>query len=287
MQSSRETRPDKTTRSRALVAILILSLVLAWVVLDRAGEVNPIRDAFSRVTSPIQYVLKQVVSPVTRLGKRLSRIASLAEDNEALEEQVAQLRHQIALLQEAQIENETLRRQLNFKSAVPQYQLLSAEVIGHDVNGLLQYLVIDRGRDDGIERGMPVLTAEGLVGRISQVSASSSVVMLITDPSSSISALIQRSRATGVVQGYPGYQLRMRYIPQGNTVEPGDMVLTSGLGGNFPKRLLIGQIASVKHEDIEMFQEAEILPAVNLRDLEVVMVLLNFAPIEMDPGLEE
>jgi len=287
MQSPREVQPRKILRSRALVTILVLSLVLAWLVLDRTGETNPLRDAFSRVISPIQYVLKKAVGPVARLGRQFSRIGSLAEDNDALERQLAQMRTQIALLQEAQIENETLRRQLNFKSAVPQFQLLSAEVIGHDVNGLLQYLIIDRGRLDGIERGMPVLTAEGLVGRISQVSVDSSVVMLITDPSSSISALIQRSRATGVVQGYPGYKLRMRYIPQGDTVEPGDVVLTSGLGGNFPKRLVIGQIASAKHEDIEMFQEAEILPAVNLRDLEVVMVLLNFAAIEMTPGLEE
>jgi rod shape-determining protein MreC len=73
----------------------------------------------------------------------------------------------------------------------------------------------------------------------------------------------------------------MRYIPQEEAVSPGDIVLTSGLGGNLPKRLIIGQIASVEHQDVMMFQEAKVIPSVNLRDLEVVMVLLNFTPIEL------
>jgi rod shape-determining protein MreC len=129
---------------------------------------------------------------------------------------------------------------------------------------------------------MPVLTAQGLVGRISEVSAGSSKVMLITDSSSSVSALIQRSRATGMVQGYPGGELIMRYIPQGDQVQPGDIVITSGLGANFPKRLVIGQVVSVENADVQMFQEARLVPAVNLHDLEFVLVLLNFSPIDVE-----
>jgi len=265
-------------RSRAAVIILVLSLILAWLVLDSMGASNPLRDAFSRILSPVQFAMKRMVSPLSRLASTAGHLGSLQEESEVLRRENAELRNQIVLLQEAKIENETLRRQLNFKSAVPSHHLLSAEVIGHDPNDLLQYLLIDRGTTDGIRPGMPVLTAEGLVGRISEASANSAKVMLITDPSSSVSALIQRSRATGVVEGYPGHELLMRYIPQGDTVAPGDMVLTSGLGGNFPKRLVIGQVASVKHKDVEMFQEATLIPAVNLRALETVMVLLSFAP---------
>jgi rod shape-determining protein MreC len=212
---------------------------------------------------------------------RINRLADLEEQNEALRHENLMLRHELTLLQEARIENETLRRQLNFKSAVPNYQLLSAEVIGHDPSNLLQSLIIDRGHKDGIEVGMPVLAAEGLVGRISETSANSSKVMVLTDPSSSVSSMIQRSRATGLVQGHIASELYMRYIPPGDTVDPGDMVLTSGLGGNFPKRLVIGQVSSVDRQDVQMFQEARIIPAVNLRNLEVVMVLLNFTPPDL------
>jgi len=267
-------------RSRAAVVILVLSLILAWLVLDILGASNPIRDIFSRVVSPIQFVIGRAVRPLSHLVSTVRHLGGLQSENEVLRRENAELRSQIVLLQEARIENETLRRQLNFKSAVPSRHLLSAEVIGHDPTDLLQYLLIDRGTTDDIQPGMPVLTAEGLVGRISEVSANSAKVMLITDPSSSVSALIQRSRATGVVEGYPGHELMMRYIPQGDTVAPGDMVLTSGLGGNFPKRLVIGQVASVKQKDVEMFQEARLIPAVKLRDLETVMVLLSFAPTD-------
>jgi rod shape-determining protein MreC len=269
-------------RSRALIVILALALILSWLVLDQAGQSNPIRDTFSRLVAPVQFVLTRVTGPVGQAIDGIVHLGSLQSQNDALRSENIELRNQILSLQEAQQENEALRRQLNYKSSVPSFQLLSAEVIGLDSSNLLQYLVIDRGADDGVQQGMPVLAAEGLVGRIGEVSKTSAKVMLITDVSSSISTLIQRSRATGLVQGYPGGQLRMRYIPQGDTVDVGDVVFTSGLGGNLPKRLVIGQVASVHKSDVEMFQEADIIPAVNLRDLESVMILLNFSRIEPD-----
>jgi rod shape-determining protein MreC len=268
-------------RGRAVFVILILALVLAWIVLDQTGESNPIRDGFSRVISPLQFALKRASGPVGSVLSWISHLTTLDQTNQMLRKENTELRNQIILLQEAQTENETLRRQLDFKSAVPSLRLLSAEVIGRDPNNLLQYLIIDRGAEDGIQKAMPVLAAEGLVGRVSEVSANSAKVMLITDPSSSVSALIQSSRSTGMVQGSPGAELTMRYIPQGDMVSPGDVAITSGLGGNFPKRLVIGQVANVKKKDVEMFQEARIIPAVNLSDLEVVMVLLSFKPSDM------
>ena len=270
------------SRSRAAIVIAILALILVWLVLDRAGGPNPIRDAFSSVLSPVQYAMERISRPVFDLAGNIGRLGSMASENETLRRENSELRSEIILLREAQIENETLRRELNFKSTVPSYQLLSAEVIGHDPNNLLEYLVIDRGSEDALQVGMPVLTNEGLVGRISEVSAGSSKVMLITDSSSSVSALIQSSRATGIVQGYPGGELLMRYIPQGDDIAPGDIVITSGLGGNFPKRLVIGQVVSVENADVQMFQEARLVPAVNLHDLEFVMVLLNFSPIDVE-----
>lgn len=271
----------KAPRQWALVIILVLLAALAWLVLDSLGPPNPLRDGLSQVLAPLQLVVKRAWEPVSGLFGGLQSASALRRENEALRDENAQLRNQVILLHEAQIENENLRRQLGFKSAVPNYQLLAAEVIGRDPSNYLQYLTIDRGAEDGLRRGMPVLSDAGLVGRISQVSRNAAQVMLLTDPSSSVSALIQRSRATGMVQGQLGAELVMRYIPQTETVVVGDVVLTSGLGGAFPKRLVIGQITDVRRDDVEMFQEATIAPAVDLHDLESVLVLLNFDPIEM------
>ncbi len=269
------------SRQRAVVVILILLLVLSWLLFDQLGRENPIQNILSQLLSPIQFALQRVTVPLFRAADRIADFRTLSEENRALHEENALLRQEIILLKEAQIENETLRRQLEFKTSAPNYHMLSAQVIGHDPTNLLQYLIIDRGAEDGIGMGMPVVVAEGLVGRITQVSTASSKVMLISNPSSSVSALIQRSRATGIVQGRGDYSLALRYIPQGDTVTTGDMVLSSGLGGNLPKRLVIGQVESVQYKEVEMFQEAKIRPAVRLHDLEMVMVILNFTPIEV------
>jgi len=280
-----DTRQVSDSRQRAVVIILILSLVLSWLLFDQLGGRNPIQDVFSRLLSPIQFALQRTTTPLFHVADRIAGLRTLGAENRALRGEVASLRKKIILLREAQIENETLRRQLDFKTAAPNYHMLSAQVIGHDPTNLLQYLIIDRGAEDDIEAGMPVVVAEGLVGRISEVTSTSSRVMLISNPSSSVSALIQRSRATGIVQGRGGHELSMRYIPQGDTVAPGDVVLTSGLGGNLPKRLVIGQVESAHYREVEMFQEAKVIPAVRLHDLEVVMVILNFSPIDvMDDG---
>jgi rod shape-determining protein MreC len=268
------------SRYRALALILVLLLILSWQVLDQTGQ-NPLRDAFSRVLSPVQFAVQQVMRPFLGIIDNITRMAHMVDENRMLRQENQALRHQIILLEEARIENETLRRQLDFKSTVPNFQLLVAEVIGHDPSNMVQYIIIDRGSSDGVRRGMPVLAGQTLVGRIVEVSVNSSKVMLITDSSSSVGAMLQQTRTTGMVQGYPGGGLVMRYISPDDEIELGDVVLTSGLGGNFPKRLVIGQVAAVRHTDVEMFQEADIVPAVNLRDLEMVMVLLNFEPSDL------
>lgn len=265
----------------AVALMVVLLIVLVWLVLDGIGAANPVRDSLTGIISPLQLVFSRAARPLADQLDGLKRGADLARENRELRDEIADLRGQIILLREAQLENEDLRRQLDFKSAVPNYQLIAAEVIGRDPSSYLQYLIIDRGLDDGIRQGMPVLTDAGLVGRIARVSQGSSQVMLLTDSQSSVGAYIQRSRATGVVQGELGPDLVMRYILQEETVVVGDVVLTSGLGGAFPKRLVIGQVVETRQTDVDMHQEAIVAPAVLLGELESVMVLLNHDPGEL------
>ncbi len=271
----------KKQRGPAVALIAVLALVLASLVLDGIQANNPIRDAFSYVAAPVQYGVAAVERAFSGVAERMHSRQTLVEENRALREENDELRKQIVLLQEAELENESLRRLLEFKQAAPTQQLLAAEVIGRDPNNLLGYLVIDRGRNDGIEVNMPVLAADGLVGRISSVTDNSATVLLITDPSSSVSALVQRSRATGVVQGAQGHRLVLRYVTQDSSIERGDIVISSGLGGNLPTRLVIGQVVEVLQTEASMFKEAVLVPAVSAADLERVMVLLNFAPVDV------
>ncbi len=266
-----------------LFLLLLLSLAVTGMILSRTGRLQPLENLVAQITHPIQQGLTLLTGGLTNVRGFFIDVEICRAENEELQAMVDRLIIENVRLREAEIENVTLREQLSFKQANPSFELLSAQVIGRDPTNLLDYLIIDRGIAEGVSVGMPVLTHRGLVGRISETSTHASKVLLITDVSSSVNALIQESRATGVVQGRIGQSLVMRYIQQGEEIKVDDLVLTSGLGGSFPTRLIIGQVTEVRTSEVELFQEAEVRPAVNFAELEMLMVLTSFEPIEFQP----
>lgn len=265
-----------------LFLLLFLSLAVTGMILDRTERLQPVKNLAAQLVRPIQEGLASFARRVTNMRRFFMDLQACRAENEELQTLVDQLIIENVRLREAEIENVNLREQLNFKQANPSFELLSAQVIGRDPSNLLSYLIIDRGTAEGVTVGMPVLTHRGLVGRVTETNPHSCKVLLMIDPSSSVNALIQESRATGVVQGRSGRPLVMRYIQQGEEIKVGDLVLTSGLGGNFPTRLIIGQVTAVRKKDVELFQEADVRPAVNFSRLEMVMVLTSFSPIDFE-----
>jgi rod shape-determining protein MreC len=267
--------------------IILILLSLAGIALDQNEDLQPIEDLALRFVVPIQGKLTSLANNLSDLTQATQDLKELNRRNEELQSLADRLMIENVRLKEIESENEALRRLLGFTQANPTHSYKAAEVkgrvIGRDPSNFLSYLTIDSGSQQGIERGMPVVTERGLVGRITEVGSNWAKVMLIIDPSSSVNALIQTSRATGVVEGQVGGSLLMKYIPQEETVNVNDIVLTSGLGGNFPKKLIIGQVTAVHQRDIEMFQQADIRPTVDFNNLEIVLVITNFQPI----GFEE
>jgi rod shape-determining protein MreC len=269
-------------RSIALVVLLVAALLIG-VVLGPTGYLQPVEDVFFTLLAPLQYSVRWVSSRTAAALETVRQFRTLQARVEELEATVDRLMIENVQLREAEIERAELREQLQFKLANPTYDLLAAEVIGHDPSNLLHYIIIDRGSEDGLAVGMPVVTARGLVGRIAVVYPRASQVMLLTDPSSSVNAQIQRTRATGVVQGQAPRGLVMRFVEQSEQVESGDIILTSGLGGGFPKRLVIGQVTFVQRNDVEMFQEIHVQSAVQFDRIEMVLVVQGFSPIDYLP----
>ncbi len=269
------------TRSTVLIILILLSL--AGIVLDQNEDLQPIEDLALRFVVPIQGKLTSLADRIKDLTQTTQDIGELRRRNEDLQSLADRLMIENVRLKEIESENEALRRLLGFTQANPTHSYKAAEVkgrvIGRDPSNFLSYLIIDTGSQQGIEKGMPEATERGLVGRITDVGSNWAKVMLIIDPSSSVNALIQSSRATGVVEGQVGGSLLMKYIPQEDTVNVNDIVLTSGLGGNFPKKLIIGQVTAVHRRDIEMFQQADIRPTADFNNLEIVLVITNFEPI--------
>ena len=272
------------TRSTVLIILVLLSL--AAIALDQNEDLLPIEDLALRFVVPVQGKLTSLANSIRDLTQATQDIRELHRRNEELQGLADSLMIENVRLKEIESENETLRRLLGFTQANPTHSYKAAEVkgrvIGRDPSNFLSYLTIDSGSQQGIEKGMPVVTERGLVGRTTDVGSNWAKVMLIIDPSSSVNALIQSSRATGVAEGQVGESLLMKYIPQGETVNVNDIVLTSGLGGNFPQKLIIGQVTAVHQRDIEMFQQADIRPTVDFNNLEIVLVITNFSPADFE-----
>lgn len=269
------------TRRRLIMLLLMLTLSLLLFGLYQGGQLAPAESLILQLLAPVQGWLagglaevQGTLEALAELGTLRQRIAELERERDALGAEIVRLR-------EIEGEYVLLREQLGYQQAHPQLDLLPAEVVGYDPTNLLRFLIINKGRQDGVQAEMTVVTPRGLVGRITTVGPNWARVLLITDVSSSVNAMVQRSRTTGVVQGLIGGRLVMRYIPQGESVQVGDLILTSGLGGNFPKGLLIGRVTEVRQKDIEMFQEAEVQSAVNFNRLEQVMIVRNFTPTEL------
>jgi rod shape-determining protein MreC len=213
-----------------------------------------------------------------------------------LQVQVDQLTVENVRLREYEAEVQQLRSLLNFTSEYPLLSPLGAEVvdretyeesssgdvIGTDTNPYLRYVTINVGAQQGVEVGMPVVSNGAvLVGRILEVAPRTSQVQLLSDSNSAVAALLQTSRASGLVSGQVDGTLHLDYISQDEEVSIGDMVLTSGLGGTLPKGLVIGQVAEVQDVDYELFQSIIVRPALDFSRLETLLVLTTFKQVPL------
>lgn len=210
-------------------------------------------------------------------------IATLRQRNAELESEVSRLQGQVIELQQKVDETEILAALVDFSRANPESTYKGAAVIGRDPSPFLHYIVINRGSSDGVLRGMPVVTNQGLIGRVDAVIADAARVQLITDPASAINVRLQNADTDAVLVGSVTGDLSLDMISQEVNVEAGDVVLTSGLGGGYPPDLIIGQVLNVRKRDYELFQQATIQPVVDFARLQIVLVITNFRPVDIEP----
>jgi rod shape-determining protein MreC len=269
--------------TRTLQTIVLVVFIAGAILLALGGYLSPVS----------RYVLSPIITAQTWLATRYQAIqnffnapqdlARLRQTNQELEAEVARLEAEIIKLNQQLSETRVLSALVDFARAQPENQYLAAAVIGRDPSPFLQYVIINRGSDDGVRRGMPVVTDRGLVGRISRVTASAASVQLITDPAMIVNVRLEPSRAEAVLTGSITGEVALGQIPQSANVQPGDLLLTSGLGGNYPANILIGQVTGVRSRDIELFQSASVQPTVEFDQLEIVLIITNFNPIDISP----
>lgn len=273
---------------RTIILVLVAALLMA---LQQTGRLGTLEGAVALVIAPGQQGLSSLTDRVSQTLAALGNFQNVQGRVAELESINRSLLAENLRLQEIERENQRLRELLSFSETRPSIELrggqIIARVIGRDSNNFLNFLMVDLGSRQGIEVGMPVMNNQGLVGRVSQVTSTSSKVLLISDPLSTVNAILQSSRLTGVVNGVAGGDPVMGFIPQGSRVGVGEVVLSSGMGGNFPKGIPVGQVTEVRQRDFEVFQEAVVKPIVDFARLEFVLIVTNFDPLEFVPAVDD
>ena len=243
--------------------------------------------------SPLQAALRGGARELQEIFRYVRGIGDLALENRALSEEIVYLRGEMRMANELERDNQMLRDLLGFVQRFPN-KLISCEVIGRDSTGWWQTARLDKGTLAGVAEARAVITPEGLIGRTESVSDRTADVLLLSDPACKVSVRLSRTGVFGVAEGLgakPGEQpvCRMDYILQTADVQEGDEVVTSGLGGLFPKGLLVGRVTKVEMHEAGLYQTAWIDSAANLGELEYGFVAatekdLAAARTEPPPG---
>jgi rod shape-determining protein MreC len=259
---------------RVLLALCALLLSLVFVLPKQS------RTLLQAIGKPLADIvalpLDLLSSTDRRLGTVWDRYVALQkvqEENRQLRREIEFLRGQAADLREMAAANQRLGELLRFQADAPA-QTVAARVVGRDATNWYHGVLLDKGERDGVQVEMGVITLTGTVGRVVKTSASSSVVLLITDPNNAVTGLIQRTRDEGIIEGTFEGAVRMKYIPLLSTVRVGDPVVTSGLTGRFPKGVPVGTITNIQKDEGELFQTADVHPDVDFTKLEEVLVVM-------------
>ena len=273
----------KLFNSGNLRTLLIVLLVVGFFLLSIGGYLTPLYN----------FTLSPLISSQSWLSLRYLAfkdyftaprdLAQLRERNSELEVQVSQLQSQIIELQERLGESQILYALLDFARTNPQHEYVAGTVIGREISPFIQYIIIDKGSNQGIKHGMPVVTQQGLVGRIDSVIANAARVQLISDANSAVNVQLQSGAIEAQLHGTLTGDIVLDMIPQDAVIETGEVLLTSGLGGNYPPNIFIGQVLSIRKLDNALFQSASVQAIVDFSSLNAVLVITNFEAVDITP----
>lgn len=235
------------TGFRALIICSLISVLLLtfYVREGESGPLHVVRGVVTTATTPFRVAGSLAAAPFGALGQVASNLTASTETLSELKVENEKLTAKVAELTEAEKTAERLQALVGLKSTY-NLQSTAARIIGTAGDAWSRTVTIDKGSSSGFATGMPVCNSGGVIGQIIEVSATTSTVRLITDENSGVSAMIQSTRAQGTLKGQPDGSLKLEYVPADADVKEGDIVITSGLGGVFPKGLPLGTVSSVE-----------------------------------------
>ena len=250
---------------------LTLAIPIFFLIFPRAYS-DHIRSLLSLILTPMVKVSNTIVNKVYSVQGHWQGLSDLTHKNDELRQELERMTWEVVRLREISAEYERLRKLVDYKDS-HDLSMVPARVIGRDPSLWYQVLVIDKGTGIGIKIGMPVVVSEGAIGRISQANEQSSQVLLLTDFRSRVDSVVQRTRELGIVRGDNAGGFILEYLSRNSDVKIGDIVLTSGLSGVFPKGLILGKVKKITEQKGGLNQFAVLEPQVDFGKFEEVLVI--------------
>ena len=273
----------RNSNSRIVPTTILFLLVAGILALALSGSLGFVSGNFTTLLVSAQswvYTRFVVIQEFLTLPRD---VVALRQRNADLETEVSRLQAQVVQLQNSVSQADALAALVHFSRSNPENSYSAASVIGRDPSPFLRYIIIDKGSNDGLRRGMPVVTDQGLVGRVDAVINSAARVQLITDPTSSVNIRLEKAKKEAVLTGTVSGNLVLDLVAQDVNLEAGDLVLTSGLSGGYPADLIVGQVLSTRKRDADLFQEAVVQPVVDFTKLKIVLIITDFRPVDITP----
>ncbi len=265
--------PKKYRPHITAAVFLITSMAIISYGASRLTETGFLRKTVMEIATPFADVVNLSLKGLSDFWKRYLFLVGLEDQNRILREEKAVLAGQLNSYREGHYEGIRLRKLLALKNDLP-CRTVAARVVNNSKNSLFKTLLIDRGTTDGLSAGCPVLSAQGVTGRVIDTSWHYSRVLLMIDETSNIDAIIQRNRTQCILQGTGTSRYNLKYVPLTAEVLPGDLLVSSGMAGVFPKGLIIGVVTRVHLQKNELFKKIDVAPSVDFERLEEVLVLI-------------
>jgi rod shape-determining protein MreC len=267
-------------RSRLFVLAVFIAICGGLIGLSAAGILSPLEEIAATPLNWASSVFNRLGLVISGSAEELQTIEELQQRNTELEQAIALLQEEVVAQREIVVDYNRLALAVGYISSRQDLEAIAADVIGRDTAPSLRTIIINRGTRDGIREGMAVLAESNLVGRVIRVGPTSAQVMLITSDDSAISSRLQTSRDEGTVRGISETTMQMEMLNLNATVQNADLVITSGLGGNLPPDLTVGQVISTQRLEAGTQQTAQIRSLVDFSRLEMVLVVTSFEPID-------
>ena len=260
-----------------IILLLLFALVLMSLRAKQRGGVEFFDALLMEICSPFQKAATFAIKNVQGTFQQYVFLVNLEKENRVLKQKIAELQEENHRMKEMKLTNERMRQLLQFREKNSP-SMIGAEVIGQDPSSWFKSVTIDKGEGDGVKKGMAVISPTGVIGQVLKTAPHYATVLLVTDYNSAIDCIVQRTRAKAIVEGKGENRCQLKYLLRADEAAVGDVVVTSGLVGNFPKGLMVGEIKKIDKRGHAVFQYAELVPSVDLTQLEEVFVIMEPLP---------